>query len=93
MVKVYNKETNEFLGRITTADLDFLQQHLERETLDDSDFYLTRETIQAFAAEGMSRLAEILTIGLGTGDAFEMRWERDELGVKETAESVTQNRT
>jgi hypothetical protein len=78
MVKVYNKTTNELLGRISEADLTFLVEHLEEESLKDQDYYIRRETIDLFAKEGAStHLLDVIRGGLRHDDAVEIRWERD----------------
>lgn len=78
MVKIYNKNTNELLGRISEADLQFLQTRLEEESLKDTDYYLRRETIEAFGREGASpHLMEVLGGGLRHDNALEIRWERE----------------
>ncbi|HEX7858804.1 MAG TPA: galactosyldiacylglycerol synthase [Verrucomicrobiae bacterium] len=81
MIKIFNKETNEALGRISEADLQFLADHLEEESVRDTDYYLMRETIEGFAQQGASpKLMEILRSGLRNGNAVEIRWERDQTG-------------
>lgn len=78
MVKIYNKETGELLGRITEADLEFLGEHLEAEGLSDQDYYLLKETIVKFPEAGASpHLVEVLNGGLRNLPAMEIRWERD----------------
>ena len=49
MVKVFNKGTNELLGRINEDELAFLQDQLEEEGINDRDYYLCRDTIEEFA--------------------------------------------
>lgn len=79
MIKVFNKQTNELLGRISEGDLQFLARQLEEESLHDTDYYLIRETIEQFAQKGASpKLMEVLQGGLRNGNAIEIRWERDE---------------
>lgn len=79
MIKVFNKETNEFIGRISEADIQFLADHLEEESIHDTDYYLTRETVAQFPQRGASpRLMEVLEGGLRNGNAIEIRWERDQ---------------
>jgi hypothetical protein len=79
MIKVINKGTGEVLGRISEADLRFLIDHLEEESLDDQDYYLRRETIEGFATSGASpHLMTVLQGGLRSDDAMEIAWERDE---------------
>ena len=81
MIKVFNKETNELLGRISEGDLQFLADHLEEESVHDTDYYIRKETLEQFPQQGASaKLMEVLRGGLRTGDALEIRWERDDLG-------------
>ena len=78
MIKIFNKETNEFLGRISETDLQFLVDHLEEESIHDSDYYLLRETVDQFPQQGASaKLMEVLNGGIRNGNAIEIRWERD----------------
>lgn len=79
MIKIFNKETNEFLGRISDADLQFLADHLEEESIRDTDYYILRETVEQFPRQGASaKLVEVLQGGLRNGRAIEIRWERDQ---------------
>ena len=78
MIKIFNKETNESLGRISETDLQFLVDHLEEESIHDSDYYLLRETVDQFPQQGASaKLMEVLNGGIRNGNAIEIRWERD----------------
>lgn len=81
MVKVYNKETNEYLGRISLDELTFLQDQLEEESTKDHDYFLTKETIDEFAASAgaTEHLVNLLRGGLRNGNTLEIRWERDPL--------------
>ena len=80
MIKIFNKETNEFLGRISEADIQFLADHLEEESIHDTDYYIRKETLEQFPQQGASaKLMEVLRGGLRSGDALEIRWERDSL--------------
>jgi hypothetical protein len=78
MVKVYNKATNELLGRISEDELAFLQDQLEEESLKDTDYYLRKETIDEFAssAAATEHLVSVLRAGLRNDEAIEIRWER-----------------
>ena len=79
MVKVFNKATNELLGRISEDELKFLQDQLEEEGINDRDYYLRRETIDEFAASAgaTEHLVTVLKTGLRSDEAVEIRWERD----------------
>ena len=78
MIKIFNKETNESLGRISETDLQFLADHLEEESIHDQDYYILRETLDRFPQQGASaKLMEVLNGGIRNGNAIEIRWERD----------------
>lgn len=79
MVKLYNKATNEYIGRISLDELTFLQDQLEEEGLKDRDYYLTRETIEEFSASAgaTEHLVNILKGALRNDNAIEIRWDRD----------------
>jgi hypothetical protein len=78
MVKVYNKTTNELLGRISDDELAFLKDQLEEESLTDTDYYLRKETVEEFAASAgaTEHLVNVLRTGLRNDEAIEIRWER-----------------
>jgi hypothetical protein len=79
MVKVFNKGTNEMLGRISEDELAFLQDQLEEEGPKDTDYYLRRDTIEEFAASAgaTEHLVAVLRTGLRNDESVEIRWERD----------------
>ncbi len=81
VIKIFNKQTNEFLGRISESDLQFLIDHLEEESIHDTDYYIRRETLEQFPRQGASpKLMEVLEGGARNGGAIEIRWERDGTG-------------
>ena len=78
MIKIFNKDTNEFLGRVTEGELQFLAEHLEEESIHDTDYYITKDTLDQFPGHGASpKLMEVLRGGVRNGNAIEIRWERD----------------
>jgi hypothetical protein len=79
MIKIYNKQTNEFLGRIPQEQLEFLRAHLEGEPLQHTDYYLRRETISDLERAGApASLLDLLRMALRTEPAVEIRWKKDE---------------
>jgi hypothetical protein len=81
MVKVYNKDTKEFLGRISAVDLQFLTAQLEEDRLKDTDYYIRRETLDTFTDLGAStHLMEVLRGGLRDLNAIEIYFENDAKG-------------
>jgi hypothetical protein len=78
VIKIFNKQTNEFLGRISEADLQFLADHLEEESIHDTDYYILRETLEQFPNQGGStKLVDLLRGGIRNENSIEIRWERD----------------
>jgi hypothetical protein len=79
VIKVFNKSTNELIGRISEEELEFLKDQLEEEGLEDRDYYIRRETIEEFAASAgaSERLVTVLKTGLRNDEAVEIRWEKD----------------
>jgi hypothetical protein len=79
MVKVFNKATNELLGRISDEELAFLRDQLEEEGVNDRDYYIRRETIEEFeqSADATEHLVTVLKTGLRNDEAVEIRWERE----------------
>jgi hypothetical protein len=81
MIKVFNKATGEFIGRISEAELDYLTEHLEEESIHDTDYYIREETLEQFVADGApSHLMDVLRGGIRRDNAIEIRWERDKTG-------------
>ncbi len=77
MIRVYNNDTNDYLGEITDIQLQFLIDKLEEESLEDQDYYLNRATIEMLEREGGDLgLVEMLRKALGDTEGVEVRWER-----------------
>ena len=78
MPKLYNKDTNEFLGTITDAQLEFLTDQLEEESATDTDYYLNRDTLDVFEQAGADAgLMEVLRKAIGDKEDVEVRWVRE----------------
>ncbi len=81
MIKVFNKATGEFIGRISQPELDFLADQLEEESIKDTDYYIREETLEHFAQSGApAHLMEVLRGGMRGSNAIEIRWEPDKTG-------------
>ncbi|BDI28584.1 hypothetical protein CCAX7_006350 [Capsulimonas corticalis] len=75
MITLFDKETGEEIGPITPEQLEFLMDHLEEESSDDTDYYLTEDTIDLFEIEGADEgLVEMLRNALGDRTEFEVQW-------------------
>lgn len=51
-IVVYDDDSNLIIGRISEAQLDFLDDHLDEESASDRDYYLTGETIDMLESAG-----------------------------------------
>jgi hypothetical protein len=72
------KESGEYLGTIDEADLQFLIDQLEEESLDDRDYYITPTTIDLLEeANANPDLVHILREAVGDSDGVDIFW-RDE---------------
>ena len=77
MVQLFDKDTGAALGTLTEAQFQFLQDHLEEESAEDTDYYLTPETIDVLEEEGGdAALLAVLRKALGQREEMEIRWSR-----------------
>jgi hypothetical protein len=77
MIKLYNKETDAYIGEINDAELKFLVKELTEETYDDQDYYLDKNTLEYLENEGASdHLKTLLQKAFDEHGEVEIRWER-----------------
>ena len=77
MVKLYDKRTHQYLGRISDEELQFLIDNLEEESLTDTDYYVNRPTFALLKEKGMSEgLAKLIESAMGENDDIEITYER-----------------
>jgi hypothetical protein len=78
MIRLIDTETGAAVGTITDAQLEFLMDQLEEESDEDTEYYLTADTIDAFEEAGAEpALVTTLRNALGERDEMEIRWARD----------------
>jgi hypothetical protein len=76
MIKIFNKDTNEFLGTINEEQLQFLVDQLEEEGIEDQDYAITPMLLAFFEGlEADKDLIKLLRNGLGEKEEMNMRWE------------------
>jgi hypothetical protein len=76
MYALYVKADRRYIGDISEEELQFLQDNLEQESLDDTDYDLTRLTLEYLRGNGLSpRLAQLLDSALGDQDDIEVVYE------------------
>ena len=77
MVTLSLTESGAVLGSISDADLQMLVDQLEEESEEDTDYYVTAETIAMLEERGASEtLVALLKRALGTAEGVDVSWER-----------------
>jgi hypothetical protein len=77
MIKLCEKNTGEFLGTITEAQLQWLIDQLEEESTEDTDYYIDQATLDMFENAGIDgALLTVLRGALGTREDMEIQWSR-----------------
>jgi uncharacterized protein len=75
MITLRDKETGTILGEIPEDDFLFLAERLERESPDDTDYYINNDLLDALAGQGMpASLHDLLRQALGNRDGMEVEW-------------------
>ena len=73
---LYLKSNHSRLGDISDAEFQFLQDNLEEESISDTDYALTRMTLDYLRGSGMpANLDTILTTALGEAEEVEIEFE------------------
>jgi hypothetical protein len=76
VVDLYDPSTNALVGTITEAELEYLREVLEEESLGDTDYYFSLDTIDLLTEDGgaTDHLLKVLRDALGKSDGVELRW-------------------
>ena len=76
MYALYIKSDNRYVGDLSDEELQFLRDNLEEESLTDTDYDLTRLTLEYLRGNGLSpRLAQLLESALGEQDEVEIVYQ------------------
>jgi hypothetical protein len=76
MYALYIKADHRYIGDLSDEELQFLVDNLEEEGLDDTDYDLTRLTLEYLRGNGLGpRLAQLLEGALGDQDDVEIVYE------------------
>lgn len=68
--------TDEVIGHISDAQLQFLVQQLEEEHDEDRDYYIDQPTLDVFEENGGDpELVEMLRKALGDNEHLDIEWE------------------
>lgn len=75
MIHLHEKGTNKPLGSLSEAQLQYLKDKLEEESLEDQDYAITPMLLDAFEAEGADpQLVSLLRNALSGRDEIEISW-------------------
>jgi hypothetical protein len=78
MIKLYDKNTGQYLGRIEDETFQFLIDNLEEESFTDTDYYIDRKTLDFLKEKGMNEtLVKLLEGAMGEGEEIEIRYEKE----------------
>ena len=78
MRKLYDTETDKFIGTVSDEEFQLLVDQLEEESPDDSDYYVNRATLDLLGQVGAgTHLLTLLQQALGDREEMEVRWVRD----------------
>ena len=77
MIDLYDSETNNLIGSITDAELEFLVDALEEESREDQDYSISPDTIAVLAdGQATDHLIALLRAAVGTSEGVDIRWQR-----------------
>jgi len=77
MIRLIDKDTGKYLGRITEEDLKFLKENLEEESTTDLDYYINRETLDLLKEKGMNAdFAKLIEGAMGESGEIEIGCEK-----------------
>jgi hypothetical protein len=77
-IDVFDTATGAVIGRASDAQLQWLDEHLERESSTDEDYYIDSLTLEMLRdAKGDPALIDLLRRALGDREGMEIRWHRE----------------
>ncbi|MEA3232656.1 MAG: galactosyldiacylglycerol synthase [Thermodesulfobacteriota bacterium] len=77
MIQLRDRETGASIGDITEEQLQFLIDHLEEESEEDTDYYLNRATLNLLKEKDLdASLLKLLEEALGDREDLEIEWSR-----------------
>ena len=78
MIRIYDEASGTVYGTITEAQLQFLIGQLEEESVEDTDYYINRATVDMFEQNGADAdLLKLLRKALGAREDMDIRWARE----------------
>ncbi len=78
MVTLFDSETNQPVGQISEAQLRFLIDHLEEESTEDRDYYISQDELDVLQESGADPvLLKVLSAALAGREGAEIRYVRE----------------
>jgi hypothetical protein len=78
MIAISDVDTGVILGAITEAQLSFLVDQMEEESLADQDYWINLDEVDSFEANGADpALIAFLRKALGKRDEMTIRWQQE----------------
>jgi hypothetical protein len=78
-IALFDADTNQPLGHITDDDLQWLDSQLEKESVDDHDYYFDAPTLDMLESAGArAELMAVLRALLAGRESVDVRWSREE---------------
>ena len=76
MIQLYNKLSGELIGEISEAQLQFLIDQLEEESIEDRDYAITTMVLDYFEGQGAEPgLLKMLRSALGAKEEISILWQ------------------
>jgi hypothetical protein len=77
MFTIYDEATDAIYGTLDEMQLQFLMDHLEEESAEDTDFYINQATVDMLEQDGAdAALVKLLRTALGGREDMDIRWAR-----------------
>jgi hypothetical protein len=77
MIALKIKNSGEYIGSLSEAQLQYLIDELVEEHGEDQDYWLNRAQVEIFKEKGADpSLIALLESALGDGDEVEVKWEK-----------------
>ncbi len=78
MITLFDSESNQPIGQISEAQLRFLMDHLEEESTEDRDYYISQDELQVLQESGADdMLTQVLRAALAGREGAEIRYVRE----------------
>ena len=77
MFTIYDEATDTIYGTLDEMQLQFLMDHLEEESAEDTDFYINQATVDMLEQDGADAASvKLLRTALGGREDMDIRWAR-----------------